>query len=123
MSRVLLIEPDESLAAAIAKYLDKNGHHTVVCHDAQGAIAESDKTKPDIVVMELAIPKNNGLAFLQEFRSYTDWISIPAIVYSCISREDAGLTDSQWQKQGVEAYLYKPTKTLADLLTNIENIA
>lgn len=122
MPRILLIEPDGTLAAAIAAYLDDKGYKTIICHTSQQAIIEADHTKPDLVVIEPAMPKNNGLAFLQEFRSYTDWFLVPVIIYSKIPREDAGLSEAEWRKQGVADYLYKPTKTLANLATSISTL-
>ena len=122
MSRVLLIEPDEVLASTIARFLDKNEIETTVSHDARQAVACADKAKPDLVVLELAMPKNNGLAFLQEFRSYTDWAELPVIIYSRIPRADAGLSEAEWKKQGVHAYLYKPTQTLANLVVSIRGV-
>jgi DNA-binding response OmpR family regulator len=121
MHRVLLVEPDKSLADVIAKYLSNHALVVDVADDAQSAVIKADKTQPDIVVLELAMSKNNGIAFLQEFRSYSDWLHIPIIIYSRIPREDAGLSAADWQKQGVVNYLYKPTATLASLLNNISN--
>lgn len=105
----------------IAKYFIKNGYAVDTATDAQQAVILADNTTPNVVILELAMPKNNGLAFLQEFRSYTDWAEVPIIIYSRIPREDAGLSDDEWRKQGVAGYLYKPTKTLANLLASIEN--
>ena len=121
MDRVLLVEPDRQLAPAIEKYLRNGGLEMDIAHNAQEAVSLADKNKPAVVVLELAMPKNNGIAFLQEFRSYTDWIDVPVIIYSRIPREDSGLSAAEWQKQGVVEYLYKPTATLASLLNNIQS--
>lgn len=121
--RVLIVEPDAELAGTIAKFLEKNNHQADISRDAQEAVLLADKNKPDIVVLELGMPKNNGIAFINEFRSYTDWIMIPLVIYSQIPQEDAGLTSADWQKLGVARYLYKPTKTLANLLAAVENAA
>lgn len=115
MPQILLVEPDATLAVTMAKYFSKNGFRTTVCHSGQDAVILADASKPDVVILELAMPKNNGLAFLQEFRTYSDWADVPVIIYSIIPKEDAGLPNEKWQKQGVADYLYKPTQTLADL--------
>lgn len=120
MTRVLLIEPDASFAEIINMYLSRHEFEVITAKDSQQAIIEADHVKPDVVVLELAIPKNNGIAFLQEFRSYTDWLPIPIIIYSRISREETGWSEEEWQKHGVINYLYKPTKPLASLLNNIQ---
>jgi DNA-binding response OmpR family regulator len=121
MYKVLLVEPDKSLGEVIAKYLSNHGLDVALAKHAQQAISQADATQPDLVVLELAIPKNNGLAFLQEFRSYTDWLHTPVIIYSRIPREDTAMSEAEWQKEGVTSYLYKPTKPLASLLNSIQD--
>ena len=120
MYTVLVIEPDQSLGAAVGKYLKANDLATFVANDAQSAVLLADENQPDVVVLELALPKNNGLAFLQEFRSYNDWLDVPIIIYTHIPPEETGLNENEWQKYGVIQYLYKPTKTLASLSNSIK---
>ncbi len=115
-----MIEPDISLAKSISKYLSAN-YLVNVAYDAQSAVRLADENTPDMIILELAMPKNNGLAFLQELRSYNDWSKIPVLIYSQIPREDVGLSDQDWQKHGVVAYLYKSTKSLASLSEQIRN--
>lgn len=75
----------------------------------------ADEAKPDAVILELAMPEHNGIEFLQEFRSYADWLDVPIVVYSHIPREDTGLSIADWQKYGVVGYTYKPTTSLKQL--------
>ena len=121
MPRVLVVEPDRSLSHTIEKYLAKYGFEVSASATAQDAISKADQSKPDLIILEVAMPKNNGVAFLQELRSYTDWLAVPVIIYSHIPLEDTGLAETDWRKQGVVAYLYKPTNTLGDLLHNIQD--
>lgn len=120
---ILVIEPDRTLAETISKHLNNSGFEVIVASNAQEGVSHADNKKPDLVILELAMSKNNGLAFLQEFRSYTDWINVPIIVYSRISQEETGLKTADWEKEGIVDYLYKPTKTLTNLLASInENL-
>lgn len=115
MASVLLIEPDVSLAEAVSTFLEGSDFEVVFCHSSQAAITQADEHRPDIVVLELSIPDHNGVEFLQEFRTYPDWIDIPVIVYSHVPLEDTGLSKAEWRKHGVQEYLYKPTVGLAEL--------
>lgn len=116
-----MVEPAEELAETICKYLTSD-FDVDACNTTQKAVSSADKNKPSIVVMELALPDNNGVAFLHEFRSYVDWINVPVIIYSHVPKEDTGLTEAGWRKQGVSAYLYKPTTSLASLKNTINQI-
>lgn len=122
MKRVLLVEPDIILANTIIEYLLRKNVAVQTAHDAQAAIVCADASRFDAVVLELAMPAHNGIEFLQEFRSYTDWKAIPIIIYSHIPREDTGLSVAEWHKYGVAGYLYKPTSSLARLSLALQNV-
>lgn len=115
MAHILVVEPDTVLAGIMHQYLLGMDFEVGVSHTAQKAIAYSDNQRPDVVVLELAIPGHNGIEFLQEFRSYSDWTHIPVVIYSHIPAEDAGLSHEEWRQHGVHQYLYKPTSGLAQL--------
>lgn len=117
---MLIIEPDATLAQTLNLYFQTD-YEVIVCQDAQSAIVAADDKTPDLVILELALAKNNGVAFLHEFRSYTEWMEIPVIIYSRIPREDTGIGEADWSKQHVEAYLYKPLTSLAVLSEYIGN--
>ncbi len=120
MPRILVVEPDTALASIAAQYLTKHGHEVTTCPSAQAAISAADSAPPDMVILELAMTTDNGIAFLQEFRSYTDWLEIPIIIYSHIPRDDIELSAADWRKRGVVSYLYKSTATLASLNDSIQ---
>lgn len=110
------------MAETIVKFLAKSGLETRAVFDAQTAITYTDENTPDLIILELAMGEHNGAAFLQELRTYTDWVDIPIIIYSRVPKEDTGLTESQWQKLGVAGYYYKPTITLDQLARAIRMI-
>ena len=119
---ILVVEPDRSLSYAIERFMAARDINCVSSVDAQDAIAKADEDKPEAVILELAMPKNNGVAFLQEFRSYTDWLNVPIIIYSRIPQQDTRLTEHDWKKNGVVAYLYKPTCPLSTLQNRLTNL-
>jgi two-component system KDP operon response regulator KdpE len=115
MTYVLIVEPDQALARTLKQHLTQNEFKATVALTAQDGIIQADNAKPDVVVLELAMPEHNGIEFLQEFRSYADWLDVPIVVYSHIPRGDTGLSVADWQKYGVVEYLYKPTSGLRQL--------
>lgn len=122
MAHILIIEPDTVLASIIKQYLLGLEYDVSLTHNAQKAITYSDERRPDAIVLELAIPDHNGVEFLQEFRSYADWMQIPVIIYSHIPQEDTGLSRVEWRKHGVHSYLYKPTSGLEHLAKALQRI-
>lgn len=123
MTYVLIVEPDNALARTIKQHLLQSNFKARAALTAQDAIIQADDCKPDVVVLELAMPEHNGIEFLQEFRSYSDWLNVPIVVYSHIPREDTGLSVTDWQKYGVVEYAYKPTTNLKQLAGVVRNAA
>lgn len=124
MKTILLVEPDRETADILAQYMHTHKLNAGIAHtqSAQQAVHLADEHKPDLVVLELAIPEHNGLAFLHEFRSYTDWNDVPVIIHSHLARESVQITDDELERFGVVKYLYKPTTSLAKLRGSIEEV-
>jgi DNA-binding response OmpR family regulator len=122
MKRVLLIEPDQILADTYARAIEENVLTTVTSvSSAQAAIMAADENMPDLVVLELQLIEHSGIEFLYEFRSYSEWQSIPVIIHSIVPFSEFG---GSWQllkdELGVCEYLYKPHTTLRQLLRRIK---
>lgn len=119
--KILIVEPDRELAGIMKSYLEKTNSdaRVMVANTAQDAIIKADTSPPDVVVVELAIPEHNGIAFLHEFRSYSDWRKVPVVVYSFLPRDNDGILEAL-KSLDVHTYLYKPQKKLADLKTAID---
>lgn len=121
MKRILLIEPNTVLAELYQRLLVKEGFEVVYAVSAQEAISEADAATPDIVIMELQLPKHSGIEFLHEFRSYPEWGHIPVIVNTVIAPSRmANLRQPLKRELGVAAILYKPKTPLEILLQTVQ---
>jgi DNA-binding response OmpR family regulator len=119
--RIVLIEPDRVLAATYAQALERRGH--TVCHavSAQMAVHLADEAVPDVVVLELQLPRHNGVEFLYEFRSYGEWLQVPIVVHSFVSLSELSMTADIQTELGIVQALYKPTTSLRQLCDVIEH--
>jgi CheY-like chemotaxis protein len=120
MAHVLLIEPDAVLARTYVRALQHAGHTVAHAYGAQDAVDEADGKQPDIVVLELQMALHDGVEFLQEFRSYPEWLNIPVIVNTTIP--PAGLAPVLHALEhdlGVARCLYKPLMTLRQLISEV----
>lgn len=106
-----MVEPDRVLGKAAEAKLKSAGHQVIRCQSAQTALDALDQSPPDVVILELQLGIHNGIEFLYEMRSYTEWQRIPVIVHTINSH----VTDDQFKKPfaqlGVESVLYKPRTT------------
>lgn len=123
MSQILLVEPDRVLANLYSKSLSSAGHQVETATSAQSAIHSADRTKPDVVILELQLINHSGIEFLYEFRSYPDWQNIPVLVLSNIPMvEFAGSQELLAKELGVDSYFYKPATTIKRLISAVNQI-
>lgn len=104
------------------QFLHGSGHTTRWVQDAQAAISAIDQSTPDLILMELQLAVHNGIEFLYELRSYTEWQGLKVVVLSH-APEKAWLKRLLKKRLGVSKYLYKPHTKLAELPVVISQVA
>jgi CheY-like chemotaxis protein len=123
MSRVLLLEPNTLLATMYASALQSAGHDVMVAHTAQQAVHAADERAPQVVIIEMQLPRHNGIEFLHEFRSYSEWQDIPVIIQTLLPPVRMQAAAQVLQDDfGVRAVLYKPATSLADLCQAVQGL-
>lgn len=122
MANILIIEPNNIIAAQYRNYLVEKGHKAVVCRDVQAAILCADSKTPDIIILELLLKTHNGIEFLYELRSYSEWQDIPVIINSRLPSEDSGLTKEAIKQLGITEYFYKPETKLLRISDKIDRL-
>lgn len=117
MTHVLILEPDKLLAQTYQQAFEQAGYDSSYVSSGQAAVDAADETTPDIIVLELQLPAHNGLEFLYEFRSYTDWQNVPVIVNTNIPLSNIGSTEEGlYNELGIRAWHYKPETSLQLLI-------
>jgi DNA-binding response OmpR family regulator len=117
MSYVLLIEPNSVLAQAYTQFLTHAGFVVQQATTAQAAIGLADRQTPAVVLLELQLPLHNGVEFLHEFRSYSEWLPVPVVVNTTLppARTEV-LAPALRHDLGVVDILYKPRASLDEVL-------
>ena len=118
---ILIVEPSKELTEVLARALAKNGMSCEVAHSARQGIKLADEQQPKLVILELVMPRHNGMEFIHEFRSYPDWLEVPLILYTNVSRDELQLSDSTLAEMGITGHFYKPTTSLARLVGAVES--
>jgi len=117
---ILLLEPDVILSNIYTEVLQQAGYDVCPTFDAQKAINTADECSPDLVILELQLPVHNGIEFIYEYRSYTEWEKTPVIVQSFVSPNEFKSTPYIWHELGIVKYFYKPHTSLQQLLAGAQ---
>ncbi|MBX3198510.1 MAG: response regulator transcription factor [Labilithrix sp.] len=111
--RVLVVEDDPSIAIGLRINLESEGYEVHVAEDGERGLDLARTLEPDLIVLDVMLPKRNGLEVLHDLRA--EGRTMPIIILSAKSAEMdkvAGL------ELGAEDYVAKPF-SLAELLARV----
>lgn len=66
--RILVVDDDRNIVKVIEMYLLKEGYSVVTCTDGEEAIRKFTDTSPDLVLLDIMLPKKDGLEVLKDIR-------------------------------------------------------
>jgi DNA-binding response OmpR family regulator len=101
-ARLLVAEDDTKQAELIRRYLEREGHSVLVVHDGRAAIDECRRRRPDLAVLDVMMPKVDGLDACRVLRADGD---MPIILLTARSTEDDILLGLDL---GADDYVTKP---------------
>lgn len=123
MAHIILLEPDRVLAEIYQAACKRVGHTLTPCASAQAAILAADQQQPDALVVELQLIEHSGIEFLYEFRSYSEWQSVPLIIHSQVPPAEFAANWQLFKQQlNISHYLYKPQTNLKELLATLDQV-
>ena len=82
MSKVLIIEDDPIVAHIYRTRLEKEGFEIETCNDGQAGFYRTHEFHPDAVLLDLMLPKMNGIEILKKLRAQPTFARVPVIVFT-----------------------------------------
>ena len=117
---ILVVEPSQVERAQIANTLSAAGYQVVVAADGEEGVAIARREHPDLIIMEVVMPGQNGYQATRTLtRSEDERLARTPIILLSVKGQD---TDKVWGlRQGAIDYLVKPVSD-DELLTRIADI-
>jgi DNA-binding response OmpR family regulator len=100
--RVLVVEDDEAIADVLRRTLRQEGHEVRSAADGVEALAVAEEFVPDLVILDLGLPKLDGVEVLERLRAESD---VPILILTARSELDDRVTGLD---SGADDYLVKP---------------
>lgn len=105
MSKVLVVEDSVTQREMITDLLKGSGLDVTVASDGVEALSQIADTHPDLVVLDIVMPRMNGYEVCRQIKSNPKTQDIPVVMCSSKGEE----FDRYWgMKQGADAYIAKP---------------
>jgi two-component system, OmpR family, response regulator MtrA len=104
-SLVLIADDDADILSLVKAVLERSGHEVVAASDGAEALASVGARKPDLAVLDIAMPEVDGLEVLRRLRADPTTSELPVVLLSARAQEadvERGFAI------GASAYLKKP---------------
>ncbi|MBW1804200.1 MAG: response regulator [Deltaproteobacteria bacterium] len=100
--KVLIVDDDSKLRKLLTEYLEEYGFQVMTLADGINALETIQKASPDIVILDIMLPKKNGLEVLKDIRGETD---VPVIMLTAKGEDADRIVGLE---MGADDYLPKP---------------
>jgi len=119
MKKILFVEDEEALQRAMGDMLERAGYTVLKALDGEAGVAMAKKEVPDLILLDLILPKKNGFEFLEEIKKDASAKNIPVIV---LTNLEGSAEVERALSLGATTYLVKANYKLDELLGKIEII-
>jgi CheY-like chemotaxis protein len=116
---ILLADDEQFIAVAYKDGLERAGYKVVVASDGQEALNLASSIKPDLILLDLIMPKINGFEVLQALKSDEQLKNIPVMVLTNLSQSS---DEAEARSYGIIDFMVKADVSLKDLLTKIDKL-
>src|SRR3972149_10875409 len=86
--KILLVEDDPSLAQIYKVELEMDGFEVVVSTDGEQGLNAAKNDQPNLILLDIVLPKINGLVVLEKLKQTEEVKNIPAIVITNFGQEE-----------------------------------
>jgi DNA-binding response OmpR family regulator len=115
--RVLFIEDDPTVAQMYKLKLELDGYHVMMAKDGEEGLKSATDDPPDIIFLDIRLPKLDGLSVLERLRQQDSTKHIPVVILSNYSERELV---ERGLKLGALEYLVKSQTTPAKLSGGVE---
>jgi DNA-binding response OmpR family regulator len=116
--RVLFVEDDPTVAQMYRLKLELDGYQVIMAKDGEEGLRLAKEVDPDIVFLDIRLPKVDGFSVLEGLRATDRTRNVPVVILSNYGEQD--LVD-RGLKLGALEYLIKSQTTPANLSRGVEN--
>src|SRR5262245_38012055 len=102
--RVLLVDDDEMVRRSVRQALEPIGWKVTEAENGEAAVDSLIASQPDVIILDLMMPKMDGFEFMDELRGRPDWKEVPVVV---ITAKDLTQEDTDRLNGGVERIIQK----------------
>jgi DNA-binding response OmpR family regulator len=120
MAKILLVDDDALLVRMYQKKLENDGYEVATADDGDVALIKVAQVKPDLILLDIMMPKVNGLQVLTKLKENKETSNIPVILLTNVGSSDEDV--NRGLELGAVAYLVKAGNRPAVVVAKVKEI-
>ncbi|MDI6883299.1 MAG: response regulator [Patescibacteria group bacterium] len=117
MKTILFIEDESALQKTLGDFLKKEGYKVISALDGETGLKLAQTQKPDLILLDLILPKLDGFEVLLKLSKNPETADIPVIILTNLERMD---DIEKALELGAKTYLVKASYTLQEVVEKVK---
>ncbi len=117
-AKILLVEDDAVLAKVIYEELNEAGFEVLQAFDGETGLQLAREKKPDLVLLDIILPKKDGFTVLANLKNSPDTENIRVIILTMLGGDD---DIKKGMKLGAEDYVVKSQHAVAEIIEKVKS--
>ena len=116
--KILVVDDEAQLVDMIKMRLEASDYEVITAFDGQDALEKAKKDKPDLIILDLMLPKIDGYKVCGLLKKDARYAKIPILMFTARAQEE---DKKLGEEVGADTYITKPFEPQA-LLTKIQEL-
>lgn len=116
--RILIVDDEPNIVVSLEFLMKREGFEVAVAPDGEAALRAVEERLPDLVLLDIMLPKKNGFEVCQAIRANPAWQGVKIIMLTAKGRDTEV---AKGTALGADAYMTKPFST-KDLVAQVRRI-
>jgi CheY-like chemotaxis protein len=119
MAKIMLVEDDAILVEMYQAKFELEGHEIVVATNGQECLDLLENYQPDLILLDILMPKLNGFHVLKEIKKHPHLRNIPVILLTNLGEAEVDMNEELARALGVNDYLIKSHHTPDEVVAKV----
>lgn len=115
--KVLIIDDDENIVKYLSVALSKSGYEPAGAYDGKEGLEKVEESPPDLIVLDIMMPKKTGWVVFRQLRSDDQFKSIPVIMLTSITdalEEESATAAEEPEFEGLREVVRKAVRQMRE---------
>jgi DNA-binding response OmpR family regulator len=120
--KILIVDDEVNVVKSLTDLLQAKGYEAASALDGAAGIRAMKKEKPDLVLLDIMMPKVSGLEFLKRIKKKTGSVQIPIIMLTARSDKESLNASMRGYAEKFIVKPYDPQELLESIESSLQNI-